>query len=331
MPPSAPICCALTTKPRHAVTTAPDLPPLKLRDGRVVTAFERGSFSLNDPSTGKVVERTFKYAGAGDMIFVVGVGPGGAVYGSTAMPMEIFRYDPRAGRSEHLGGMPGGEVYSMLEEAGKLYLCYYGGAVMNLYDPAKPFWKFGTGADCNPISFGGVGDGHLRPRAMIRGPGGLIYIGSEPPYGQLGGAHWRVGPAAEQDHRELPQPHHQPKHRLARLRAQERPDLRRQRQLGRRRHPADREGGQVLRLRSQSRSARYSRPALVPGAASYPATAAADGKVFTTVGDRLFVFDPQTMQVVRTNSLPGAQAQISLGRHRSGLLVGLTGRGGLCG
>ena len=170
------------------VAAAPDLPPLKLRDGRVVTAFSRGSFSLRDPRTGKTVERTFKYAGAGDLIFVVGVGPGGAIYGGTALPNEVFRYDPQAGRTEHLGGMPSGEVYSMLDDAGKLYLCYYGGAVMNLYDPAKPFWKFGTGADCNPISFGGIGDGHLRPRAMIRGPGGLIYIGSEPPYGQLGGA-----------------------------------------------------------------------------------------------------------------------------------------------
>ena len=140
----------------------------------------------------------------------------------------------------------------MLEEAGKLYLCYYGGAMMNLYDPAKPFWKFGTGADCNPISFGGVGDGHLRPRAMIRGPGGLIYIGSEPPYGQLGGALGVWDPQAEQDHRELPEPRHQPEHRLAGLRAQERPDLRRQRQLGRRRHATDREGGQVLCLRSQA-------------------------------------------------------------------------------
>ena len=64
--------------------------------------------------------------------------PGGAIYGGTALPNEIFLYDPRAGRSEHLGGMPSGEVYSMLEDAGKLYLCYYGGAVMNLYDPAKP-------------------------------------------------------------------------------------------------------------------------------------------------------------------------------------------------
>jgi outer membrane protein assembly factor BamB len=31
------------------------------------------------------------------------------------------------------------------------------------------------------------------------------------------------------------------------------------------------------------------------------------------------------MQVTRTNPLPGAQTEISLGRHRSGLLVGLTG------
>src|SRR2546422_11569108 len=59
---------------------------------------------------------------------------------------------------------------------------------MTFNDPAKPFWKFGSGANCNPITFGGIGDGHLRPRAMIRGPGNLLYIGSEPPYGQLGGA-----------------------------------------------------------------------------------------------------------------------------------------------
>jgi hypothetical protein len=57
------------------VPSVPDLPPLKLRDGRVVTAFGRGSFSMRDPRTGKVEERTFKYSGAGDMIFVVGVGP----------------------------------------------------------------------------------------------------------------------------------------------------------------------------------------------------------------------------------------------------------------
>ena len=123
---------------------------------------------------------------------------------------------------------------------------------MNLYDPAKPFWKFGTGADCNPISFGGVGDGHLRPRAMIRGPGGLIYIGSEPPYGQLGGALAVWDPQQNktiENYRNLVT--NQSIVSLA-YEPQERPDLRRQRQLGRRRHAADGEGGQVLCVRPEA-------------------------------------------------------------------------------
>jgi outer membrane protein assembly factor BamB len=307
------------------VPAAPDLPPLKLRDGRVVAAFGRGTFSLRDPRTGQVVERTFKYAGAGDQIFVVGVGPGGTIYGSTAMPLVVFRYDPRAGHSELLGDMTGGEVYSMLEDAGKLYLCYYGGAVMNLYDPAKSAWKFGTGADCNPISFGGVGDGHLRPRAMIRGPGGLIYIGSEPPYGQLGGALGVWDPHQNktiENYRNLVTNQsivslaYEPKSGLIFGGSGN--------WGGGGTHPTEKEAKFFAFDPRQKR--KVFEAALVPGAGNYPATCAADGKVFTTVGDRLFVFDPQAMRVVRTNSLPGAQAEISLDRHRSGLLVGLTGQ-----
>ena len=307
------------------VSNAPDVPPLKLRDGRVVTAFGRGTFSLRDPGTGQVVERTFKYAGAGDMIFVVGVGPGGAIYGSTAMPMEIFRYDPRAGRSEHLGGMPGGEVYSMLEEAGKLYLCYYGGSVMNLYDPGKPFWKYGTDKECNPIDFGGVGDGHLRPRAMIRGPGGLIYIGSEPPYGQLGGALGVWDPKQNktiENYRHLVTNQsivslaYDPKSGLI---------------FG---GSANWGGGGTRPVEKEAKFFAFDpkqkrkvfETALVPGAERYPAMEAAAGKVVVSVSGRLLVFDPQTMRVVQETNLPGHQVEIALGRHRSGLLVGLTSR-----
>jgi len=241
------------------------------------------------------------------------------------MPMEIFRYDPRAGKSEHLGGMPGGEVYSMLPEDAKLYLCYYGGAIMNLYDPAKPFWKYGTDADCNPISFGGIGDGHLRPRAMIRGPGGLIYIGSEPPYGQLGGALGVWDPKLNktiENYRNLVTNQsivslaYEPKSGLFFGGSGN--------WGGGGTRPTEKEAKFFAFDPKQKR--KVFEAALVPGAGSYPATEAASGKVFTTVGDRLFEFDPQTMQVVRTNTLPGAQTQISLGQHRSGLLIGLTSR-----
>jgi hypothetical protein len=54
---------------------------------------------------------------------------------------------------------------------------------------------------------------------------------------------------------------------------------------------------------------------------------AAAGQVFTTVGDRLYVFDPVTMQVTKTVRLPGAQLEISLGRLPTGPLVGLTTKG----
>ena len=308
------------------VPTAPERPKMQLRDGRLITAFERGQFTVLDPATGKTVEHTFKYAGNGDHIFVVGAGPSNSVYGSTAMPLEVFRFDPQSGHSEDLGAMPGGEVYSMMVEEQKLYLCYYGGSVMNLYDPAKPFWKFGTGADCNPVSFGGVGDGHLRPRAMIRGPEGVLYIGSEPSYGQLGGALGVWDPRQNktiENYRNLVTNQSivslawEPKSGLI---------------FG---GSANVGGGGTRPSEKEAKFFAFDpkqkkkvfEAALVSGATKYPATFAMKGKVFTTVGAQLLEFDPQAMQVVKTIPLPGAQTEISLGQNRDGKLVGLTTKG----
>ena len=308
------------------VNTGPERPPMKLRDGREVVAFGRGTFSLKDPQTGKVVERTFKYAGAGDHIFMVGSGPGRCIYGSTAMPLEVFRYDPRLGQSEHLGAMPGGEVYSMLEHARKLYLCYYGGAVMNLYDPAKAFWKFGSGQDCNPISFGGVGDGHLRPRAMIYGPDGLIYIGSEPPYGELGGA---LGVWDPQQNRTVENYRNLVTNQsIASLAWEPKSGLifgGSGNYGGGGTRPSEKEA--KFFAFDPKRKQKVFEAALEPGVSKYPATFAARGKVFTTVGSKLLEFDPQSMKVVHTLALPAGQLDISLGLYGDQWLVGLTSQG----
>jgi outer membrane protein assembly factor BamB len=308
------------------VERAPERPPLKLRDGREVVAFGRGTFSLKDPGTGQVIERTFNYSGAGDYIFMVGVGPNNCVYGSTAMPLEVFRHDPRSGRTEHLGAMPGGEVYSMIEHEQKLYLCYYGGAVMNLYDPAKAYWKFGAGSDCNPISFGGIGDGHLRPRAMIRGREGLVYVGSEPPYGELGGA---LGVWDPRQNRTVENYRHM-------VTNQSIVSLAWEAESGLLFGGSGNYGGGGTRPTEKEAKffafdpklkRKVFEAVLVPDASKYPATCAAQGKVFTTVGDKLLVFDPQTMSVTQTIVLPGKQLDVSLGEHRSGRLVGLTAKG----
>ncbi|HXJ55778.1 MAG TPA: hypothetical protein VNU68_03855 [Verrucomicrobiae bacterium] len=308
------------------VQSAPARPGLKLRDGREVTEFGRGTFSLKDPASGKIVRRQFEYEGQGDMLFLVGNGPRGCIYGSTAMPLEVFRFDPASSRSTHLGDMPGGEVYSMLEEQGKLYLCYYGGAIMNLYDPAKPFWKFGTDQNSNPISLGGIGNGHLRPRAMVRGPDGLIYVGSEPPYGELGGALAVWDPRRNQtieNYRHLVT-----NQSIVSLAYEPRRGL----LFG---GSGNYGGGGTAAREAEARffvwdpktKHKIFEMSLASGARNYPATATAQGKVFTTVGNRLFVLDAVTFQVVRTNTLPGTQIDIALGVHRDGRVIGLTSQG----
>ncbi len=308
------------------VSAAPAPKPLKLRDGRIVTSYERGRFTLQDPTTDKSVEHTFQYSANGDRIFVVGVGPSNCVYGSTAMPLEVFRHDPAAHRSERLGPMPGGEVYSLLPYQEKLYLCYYGGAIMNLYDPRKPFWKFGSEPNCNPITFGGIGDGHLRPRAMIYGPEGLIYIGSEPPYGQLGGALGVWDPKQNRTIRNyrnvvtnqsIVSLAWEPKSGLI---------------FG---GSGNYGGGGTKPVEKEARFFAFDpkkgekvfETSLVPGAANYPATFATKGKVFTAVADKLFVIAPETFKVLKVIQLSGTQIEISLGEDASGQLTGLTTKG----
>jgi hypothetical protein len=55
----------------------------------------------------------FDYRGAGAGVFVVGEGPAGVIYGSTAMPLELFSYDPRSRRMTNPGNPTsvGGEIY----------------------------------------------------------------------------------------------------------------------------------------------------------------------------------------------------------------------------
>lgn len=306
------------------VKTGPDREPMKLRDGRIVASFGRGEFSIKDPKSGAVTEHKFSYAGSGDLIFTVGVGPGGRVYGSTAMPLEVFSYDPSAKKSEHLGGMPGGEVYSLLPQEDKLYLCYYGGSIMNLYDPAKP-WKWGSEAESNPRSFGGVGDGHLRPRAMIRGPEGMIYVGSEPPYGELGGAMGVWDPKTNktiENYRNL-------------IKNQSIESLAWDQKSGLifggsgtvgggGSKPTEKEA--VFFAFDPKEKKKVFESVLVPGLGKYPATVAVDGKIYTTARDQLLIFDPESKKVIKTIKLPGAQLDISLGRDSKGRVVGLAGK-----
>ena len=308
----------------------PEYPVQRLRDGRIVSEVavgaETGQIVVRDGATNQSTSVAFRYQGEGIGIFVVGVGPEGCVYGSTAMPLEVFRYDPRQQKSEHLGNMPGGEVYSMLEDSGKLYLCYYGGSVMNLYDPQNPVWKWGSTPDCNPLQFGSLGDGHLRPRAMIRGPDGLIYVGSHPAYGQLGGAMAVWDP---KQNKVIENYRHLVKNQsIAALAYEPQSGLvfgGSGNYGGGGTQPTEKEA--LFFAFDPRKKEKVFETALVPGAQTYAALCAARGRVFVAMGSTLYVFDPATMAVARQVALPGSQVEISLGVHRDGMLYGLCSAG----
>ncbi len=180
-----------------------ELPPAltpELADGRrLVGVYPEGRWALADPVSGERTSGEFAYESAGMEPFVVGEGPDRKIYGSTMLPLWLFRTDPQTGASEVLGNpsRSGGELYSLLSLNGLLWSFGYPEAYVSSYDPARP-WSFGDSAEHNPRNFGRMGDGHLRPRAVILGPDGMIYVGSYAPYGELGGAMGVFDPAAGQ-------------------------------------------------------------------------------------------------------------------------------------
>jgi hypothetical protein len=137
---------------------------------------------------GRTREFTLDYESGGTSIFLVHQGPDGKIYGSSAQPLHLFRYDPQTEELKDLGrcSTATGEAYSMGNLEGKLYICSYGGAVLSVYDPSKPY-HFGTGPDDNPRDLGEMDPYSLRPRAMLAGPLGRIWTGSYPNYGMWGG------------------------------------------------------------------------------------------------------------------------------------------------
>jgi outer membrane protein assembly factor BamB len=165
------------------------LPKNVLPDGRQFLLANNRTLRITNPSTQEAKEINLRYEAAGSYLFVVGSGPEGRVYGSSMLPLHLFSYYPAEGSFNQLSRIPlgGGEIYSMGSFDGKLYFCAYPGARLWVYDPKKSF-RPGQGEDANPKDLGPLGDQQDRPRAMIAGPYGKVFIGSYPDYGQMGGA-----------------------------------------------------------------------------------------------------------------------------------------------
>jgi streptogramin lyase len=160
-----------------------------LPDGRRFYTVDPHLLRIENPATKEVKEISLRHEAAGAFLFMIGSGPDGRIYGSSMLPLRLFVYDPKDRSLTNLGkaAHSTGQIYSMGSYEGKLYLCSYPNSRLSVYDPMKPL-KFGDGEDANPRDLGPMGDGQDRPRAMIAGPHGKIYIGTYPDYGLHGGA-----------------------------------------------------------------------------------------------------------------------------------------------
>ncbi len=163
--------------------------PKALPDGRIFYHVDNNLLRIEDPVTQEKKEIPLRYDAAGAYIFVVGKGPDEKIYGSSMLPLRLFVYDPSNNSFVNLGkaAHATGEIYSMGPLDGKLYLCSYPEARLSVYDPSKPL-RFGDSEESNPRDLGPMGGELYRPRAMITGPHGSVYIGGYPDYGLLGGA-----------------------------------------------------------------------------------------------------------------------------------------------
>ena len=128
------------------------------------------------------------YVASGNDIFFLHAGPDGNLYGSSKLPLHLFRYRPEDEDLVDFGACSSasGQVYSMANLEGKIYIMAYSRAKLSVYDPALPY-HFGSEPDDNPRDLGRIDNISYRPRSTLAGPLGRVWVASIPDYGQWGG------------------------------------------------------------------------------------------------------------------------------------------------
>jgi hypothetical protein len=151
----------------------------------------RQIFQAYNLTTGELLSQAdVSKDGDGMDVFSLGTGPDGCIYGGSVSLRHLFKYDPATDVLEDLG-FPypggGGQFYSIITQGDRLYMAAYSGSELGYYVPSEP-WNPGNNATSNPRNMGTVGGNQNRPHAMTSSPDGRVFVGSEPDYGQHGGA-----------------------------------------------------------------------------------------------------------------------------------------------
>jgi outer membrane protein assembly factor BamB len=149
-----------------------------------------GRLSMTERNTKETVLRQTNYPGAPRTIFSVSCERDGVIYGGTVSPAHSFSYDSGSGKLTDLGQLASGpiQIYDTLDHPKGLFISSYMNASVDFFDPAS-LRKKGE----NPRRIVTLA-GHERPMQLIEGPDGMLYAGTVPSKGRLGGALLRVDP-----------------------------------------------------------------------------------------------------------------------------------------
>ncbi|MBI2298993.1 MAG: hypothetical protein HYU66_08630 [Armatimonadetes bacterium] len=143
----------------------------------------------------------FDYTGAASSLFIVAAGPAGCLYGSSYLPLRLFRVDLATREHEDLGNpfpVAGGEAYSITTYSPtQVYAVAYGDDDIILYNPSQP-WRTQDGKAAregtNPLSLGVLGEEQNRCYDSLVGPDRMLYLATTATYGKLGGSLTRLDP-----------------------------------------------------------------------------------------------------------------------------------------
>jgi len=180
---------------RGGLNTRPEKAnPLSAGDEVVSPTMSEGKLEITNSKTKQVRTVQSKVTGLGVAIYSLGSELDGKLYGGGLKPAAMFEIDLATGQMRDLGVLGQGktQVYHVLAHGGGLYQSSYAEGSITYYDPKQPIEK---GVNPQEIITLAKTDDQERAQELVLGPDGMIYAGTIPVKGQLGGVLLRIDPA----------------------------------------------------------------------------------------------------------------------------------------
>jgi hypothetical protein len=274
-------------------------------DGRSIAEYNmlEQYLVIAGPKAGETKRIPLEYKGDGSLMTMIAKGPGDRIYGGAAFPCSVLVFDPRT--DKHMQRV--GDLYwHCLDTRGTMMAAgRYAGGFIDIYDTSKPWNPGSERGVSNPLWAAGYNPDVNAPTGVFFHPDGrhVILIGI-PGYGYVGGGiavyDMETGTSELYKHEQLV-----PEQCMTAMRISPDGNL----LLGtstRGGHGTEAEGGEarLVIFDWKTRKITFERPVVKGATGVMNLEIGSDGLIYgVTDKATLFVFDPATQRIVRTESL----------------------------